>query len=75
MNFMISVSGIGAIAGAFAAYFWLRASLVEVPDNLDTFIGELQHASRLNAYGAGAAVVASLCAVALFARQAISGNG
>ena len=71
MSFTTVVSGIGAIAGAFAAYFWLQASLVEVPDNIDTIVGELMRASRLNAYGAVAAVVGSLCAVVLFARQVV----
>lgn len=68
------VSGIGAIAGMLAAYWWLRASLVTVPNNIDTFIGALQDASRMNAYGATAAVVGALCAVFLFAHQALRGN-
>ena len=68
------VSGAGVLTTLIAAYWWLRASLVEVPDNINTFIGELQKASRLNAYGAmaavGAAVGAALCAAYGFARQA-----
>ena len=63
------VSGTGALASLFAAGFWLWASLVPVPDNLDTFIGALQHIAQLNAYGAGSAVVAALCGTTLFARQ------
>lgn len=63
------VAGLGAVAGVLAAALWLWASLVPVPDNIDTFIGALQRASRLNAYGAGAAAVAAVCAAILFARQ------
>ena len=63
------VAGAGAVAGILAAGWWLWASLVPVPDNIDTFIGALQWASRLNAYGAGAAAVAAICAAVLFARQ------
>jgi flagellar biosynthesis/type III secretory pathway M-ring protein FliF/YscJ len=37
--------------------------------NIDTFIGELQRASRWNAYGALAASIAALCAAYTFARQ------
>ena len=59
----------GCFIGVLAAYWWLRASLVKVPDNIDTIVAALQRASRLNAYGAGAAVVAALCAAFLFARQ------
>ena len=63
------VAGLGAVAGLLAAALWLWASLVPVPDNIDTFIGALQRASRLNAYGGGAAAMAALCASFLFARQ------
>ncbi len=63
------VSGLGAAASLLAAGLWLWASLESVPDNMDTFIGALQRASRLNAYGATAASVAALCATILFARQ------
>ena len=63
------VAGLGAVAGVMAAALWLWASLVPVPDNIDTIVGALQRASRLNAYGAGAAAVAAVCAAILFARQ------
>ncbi len=63
------VAGVGAAASLLAAGLWLWASLVSVPDNIDTFIEALQRASRFNAYGAGAAAVAALCATFLFARQ------
>jgi hypothetical protein len=38
------------------------ASLIEVPDNIDTIVGELQRIGRLNAWAAVAALVAALCA-------------
>ena len=63
------VSGTGALASLFSAGFWLWASVVPVPDNLDTFIDALQHIAQLNAFAAGSAVVAALCATILFARQ------
>ncbi len=65
----LAIGGIGIVAASLAAYWWLKASLVEVPDNLDTFIGELQRAARLNAYGAAAACAAAVCAVYTFIRQ------
>ena len=69
MTINTAVSGLGVVAGVVAAYWWLRASLVDMPDNIDTFIAALQLASRFNAYGATAAVVGALCAAFLFARQ------
>ncbi len=65
------ISGIGAALAAVAAGFWLWASLVAVPDNIDRFIGVLQKIGRLNAYGAAAASGAALCGLALF----LSGMG
>ena len=69
------VAGIGAAAALVAAGFWRWASLVTVPNNIDTFIGALQWIGRLNAYGAMAAVVGALCATYLFARQIRHGSG
>jgi len=60
---------VGTLAAIAAAGFWFYASLIEIPANMDTFIGELQRASRWNAYGAGAASVAALCAAYGFGRQ------
>jgi hypothetical protein len=71
MTIRTIVSGVGAFAGLLAAYWWFQASQVGVPDNLDTFIGALQTASKMNGFAAGASVVGALCAVFLFARQAI----
>ncbi len=69
MSINTAVSGLGVMASVVAAFFWLWASLVTVPDNIDTFIAALQRASYLNSFAAGAASVAALCATVLFARQ------
>jgi hypothetical protein len=60
---------IGAVSSIAAAGLWLRASLLPVRDNIDTFIAELQRISRWNAYAAWGAVVAALCAAGVFSRQ------
>lgn len=67
----LAMGGIGVITASLAAYWWLKAALVEVPDNMDMFIGELQRAARLNAYGAAAACAAAVCAAYTFFRQFI----
>jgi hypothetical protein len=56
------VNVVGSIAAIIAAGLWLYASLITVPNNIDTIVGELQRISRWNAYAAWAAVVAALCA-------------
>jgi hypothetical protein len=70
---MIYLDGGVALAGIMsslaAAGLWLYASRIEVPDNIDTFIGELQRISRWNALAAVAAAIAALCAAYAFARQ------
>jgi hypothetical protein len=53
---------IGTIASLLAAAFWLYSSVIEVPDNIDTFVGELQRISRWGSYAAMAACIAALCA-------------
>ena len=63
------VGSLGFLMSLLAAGLWLCASLIKVPDNIDTFIGVLQRIGRLNAYGAGAACAASLCAAYTFARS------
>lgn len=60
------VSGVGAVAALFAAVLWFYASIIQVPDNIDTFIAALQRVSRVNAYGAMFATVAAVCASILF---------
>jgi hypothetical protein len=71
MMFDQAVATVGVIASLTAAVLWLWASLIKVPDNIDTFIGELQRIGRLNAWGATAACVAALCAAYAFWRSAI----
>jgi hypothetical protein len=52
---------VGVIAALAAAGLWLRASVLKVPDNLDTIVGELQRMGRWNAWAAFASFVAALC--------------
>jgi hypothetical protein len=59
-------AGLGAVSSLGAAGFWLRASLIPVPDNQDTFIAALQRASRVNAIAAAFAAAASMCAAYAF---------
>jgi hypothetical protein len=59
----------GGLSSFAAAGLWLYASILKVPDNIDTFIGELQRISRWNAYAAMAACTAACCAAYGFARQ------
>jgi hypothetical protein len=59
----------GMLAALGAAVLWLWASLVEVPDNIDTIVGEFQRIGRLNAWAALAALVGALCAAYGFWRK------
>jgi uncharacterized membrane protein len=59
---------IGVSASLFAAGLWFYASILAVPDNIDTFIGELQRISRWNSYAAMAAGVAACCGAYEFLR-------
>jgi hypothetical protein len=63
------VTSVGLVASLAAAGFWLWGSLIEVPNNIDTIVGELQRIGRLNAWAALAALVAALCAAYVFSRQ------
>ncbi|MGB8275697.1 MAG: hypothetical protein WCF16_10570 [Alphaproteobacteria bacterium] len=54
------VSVINAFALFIAAGLWFYASLLPVPDDLDAFIGALQHISSINAWAAGAAGIAAV---------------
>jgi hypothetical protein len=65
------VTSVGLVASLAAAGFWLLGSLIEVPNNIDTIVGELQRIGRLNAWAALAALVAALCAAYAFWRQMI----
>ena len=62
------IKGIAAAFAIAAAGCWLYASLIPVPDNLDTIVAELQRISRWNAYAAGSAGLGAVCAVYLFLR-------
>jgi len=53
---------IGIISSVVAAVLWFKASHIKLPDNQDTFIGELQRISRWNARAAVAFGIAALCA-------------
>lgn len=59
---------VGLVASLGAAGFWLWASIIEIPDNIDTIVGELQRVGRLNAWAALAALVAAVCAAYAFWR-------
>ena len=57
-----AVAVVGVIASLTAAVLWFWGSLIPVPDNVDTFIAELQRIGRLNGWGAVAASIAAVCA-------------
>jgi hypothetical protein len=59
----------GLLASLAAAALWLWGSLIEVPNNIDTIVGELQRIGRINAWAAVAALVAALCAAHAFWKQ------
>jgi hypothetical protein len=52
---------IGVVAALAAAGLWLRASVIDVPDNIDTIVGELQRMGRWNAWAAFVSCIAALC--------------
>jgi hypothetical protein len=43
------VAGVGAATSIAAAFFWFWASIIPVPDNLDTFIRVLRRISLIKA--------------------------
>ena len=59
---------IGVISSVVAAVLLFYASHIKVPDNKNTFIGELQRVSRWNARAAVAFGIAALCAAYIFAQ-------
>jgi hypothetical protein len=63
------IGGIGALSFVAAAVLWLWASLIKVPDNIDTFVSELQRISRVNAWAAFATMIGTVCATIIFVRQ------
>jgi hypothetical protein len=62
------ISVVGVLASLATAAIFLRASFIEVPNNIDTFIDELQRIGRWNSAGCFAAFVAALCAAYAFFR-------
>jgi len=65
----VVIGALGIFAALAAATLWWWASVIEVPDNIDTFIAELQRISRINAWGARPATIAALCAAYASARD------
>ncbi|MBB3018461.1 hypothetical protein FHR70_001515 [Microvirga lupini] len=63
------MSSLGAVSALAAAGLFLYSSRIEVPDNIDTMMGEIQRIGRWNSYGCWAAFVGALCASYVFARQ------
>jgi len=61
------ITGVGTVSAIAAGTLWLYASLLEVPDNVDTIVRELQRVSRWNSYAAIAACIAAFCAAYGFA--------
>ena len=59
----------GVVTSLAAAGLWLRGSLIDVPNNIDTIVKELQRIGRLNAWAAWAALIAAVCAAYSFWRQ------
>ncbi|MBX3504973.1 MAG: hypothetical protein KF895_05800 [Parvibaculum sp.] len=59
-----AILALGILFSLLAAVFWFWASVLGIPDNIDTFIGALRRASRMNAFGALFAALAALCATA-----------
>lgn len=71
MTYREIANAMGVDAVGVAAGLWLWASMIAVPDNIDTIVSELQRIGRLNASAAGAACIAAVCGVILFAIQLI----
>jgi hypothetical protein len=63
------VTLIGLVASLAAAVLWLWGSLIEVPDDIDTIVGELQRIGQVSAWAAMAALVAAECAAYGFWRK------
>ncbi|HEY9537610.1 MAG TPA: hypothetical protein VIS03_08455 [Kiloniellaceae bacterium] len=65
IDYSLAVKLAASVLAVLAAGFWLWASLITVPDNVDTFISVLQRIGKLNAYGALSASFAAACGVLL----------
>ena len=60
MNPVILVNAIIAVASFIAATCWLRSALIEVPNNIDTIVGELQRIGYWSGLAAAAACIAAI---------------
>src|SRR3546814_18396674 len=65
IDYSLAVKLAASVLAVLAAGFWLWASLITVPDNVDTFISVLQRIGKLNAYGALSASFAAARGVLL----------
>jgi hypothetical protein len=63
------MGSMGALSALVAAGLFLYSSMIEVPDNIDTVMGEFQRIGRWNSYGCWAAFVGAICATYVFLRQ------
>jgi hypothetical protein len=60
MSWGIATTVAAALFGIASAVLWWVAASIVVPDNIDTFIGELQRAGKWNARAATCASIAAL---------------
>ena len=60
------IGSVGVVATALAAAFWFLASVLEVPDNIHTFLSALQRVSQINAWAASASGAAAVCAFVIW---------
>jgi hypothetical protein len=67
IDYVVGIAG--GLSSLTAAVLWWYASVLEVPDNIDTFIRELQRISQWNSYAAMASGVTAVCAAYAFAKQ------
>jgi hypothetical protein len=47
---IVAIRVLAAIAALIAAGLWLRSALIDVPNNIDTIVGELQRIGRWNSF-------------------------
>jgi hypothetical protein len=59
---IVAIRVLTAVAALIAAALWLRSALIDVPDNIDTIIGELQRIGCWNSMAAFASCVAAFFA-------------
>ena len=48
---IVAIRVLTAVAALIAAALWLRSALIDVPDNINTIIGELQRIGAEHWYG------------------------